>query len=236
MPGLNSRQWPTLSVVIPVYNEEKTMAEILRRVRAIAIPKEIIVVDDASTDNTSEVLKAAAGKDLRVYRLPKNSGKGAALQEGIRHAKNDVIIIQDADLEYDPVDYQDLLLPIAKGEADVVYGSRFLTTKSRRVLFFWHYVINRFLTQLCNMFANLCLTDMEVCYKMFRREILQNIPLKEKRFGFEPEVTIKVARKKCIFYEVGISYHGRTYQEGKKIQAKDALRALYCILRYGIFG
>ncbi|MBN1595960.1 glycosyltransferase family 2 protein [candidate division FCPU426 bacterium] len=226
---------PTLSVVIPVYNEEKTMAEILRRVRAVDLRPEIIVVDDGSTDSTRAILASEAGPDLKVIRLKKNSGKGAALQAGIKQARNDVVLIQDADLEYDPMDYHDLIQPLARGEADVVYGSRFLTTKSRRVLFFWHYLMNRFLTMLCNMVTNLCLTDMEVCYKAFKREVIQGVPLREKRFGFEPEVTIKLARRKCRFYEVGISYHGRTYHEGKKVRAKDAIRALYCIFRYGFF-
>jgi len=230
------KTWPSLSVIIPVYNEADTIAEILQRVRAIAIPKEIIVVDDASTDATPDILRAEAGPDLQVIRLPKNRGKGAALREGIQRAVNDLVLIQDADLEYDPRDYPDLLLPLVQGMADVVYGSRFLTTKSRRVLFFWHALMNRFLTMFCNIFTNLNLTDMEVCYKVFRREVIQGLKLQENRFGFEPEVTLKLARKRYRFYEVGISYHGRTYQEGKKIRAKDALRALYCILKYGILG
>ncbi len=223
-------------MVIPVYNEEGTIAEILRRVRAVPLAKEIIVVDDASTDRTPEVLKAQAGRDLRVLRLPRNQGKGAALREGFRLARNDVVLVQDADLEYDPEDYAELLAPIASQEADAVYGSRFLTMKSRRVLFFWHAVMNNFLTLLCNVFTNLNLTDMETCYKAVRREFLQKLRLREKRFGFEPEITIKLARAGARFYEVGIAYHGRSYPEGKKVRAKDALRALYCILRYGIFG
>lgn len=225
-----------LSVVIPVYNEENTLAEILRRVRAVPIPKEIIVVDDASTDGTPKILRAQAGADLKVIRLEKNQGKGAAVRAGIQRATREVVLIQDADLEYDPADYPDLLEPLALGVADVVYGSRFLTTKRRRVLFFWHAVVNRLLTTLCNIFANLNLTDMEVCYKAFRREVIQSVVLRENRFGFEPEVTLKLARRKYRFYEVGISYHGRTYQEGKKIRAQDALRALYCILKYGLFA
>lgn len=228
--------WPSLSVIIPVYNEEKTIAEIIRRVRAVPVSKEIIVVDDASTDKTVERLLTLKGPDLRVVAQPVNRGKGAALHTGIRLAKNDVVLIQDADLEYDPADYPDLLMPFVKGVADVVYGSRFLTTKSRRVLLFWHSMMNTFLTFVSNMFTNLNLTDMETCYKVFRRELIQGIPLRETRFGFEPEVTIKLARRQARFFEVGISYYGRTTAEGKKIRAKDALRALYCLFRYGIFG
>lgn len=229
-------KWPTLSVVIPVFNEARTIAEIIRRVRAVPIPKEIIVVDDASTDGTSEIVNKLAGRDLRCVRFEKNRGKGAALHEGFRLARNDVVIVQDADLEYDPNDYPDLIRPFAAGAADVVYGSRFLTTKSRRVLFFWHSVMNNFLTLLSNIITDLTLTDMETCYKAFRRELIQSLPLRETRFGFEPEVTVKLARCKNVrFYEVGISYNGRAYAEGKKIRAKDAVRALYCLLRYGLF-
>lgn len=235
MPASRRPRFPTVSVVIPVYNEERTVAELIRRVRAVGMAKEIIVVDDASTDRTPAILAKLRGRDLRVFRLPRNQGKGAALREGFRHARQEVILVQDADLEYDPADYPELLAPLARGEADVVYGSRLLTTKSRRVLFFWHAVLNQFLTSLCNMFSNLNLTDMEVCYKAFRREALAGVTLKENRFGFEPEITLKLARRKLRFYEVGIAYHGRTYQEGKKIRAKDALRALYCILRYGLW-
>lgn len=235
MPASRRPRFPTVSVVIPVYNEERTVAELIRRVRAVGMAKEIIVVDDASTDRTPAILAKLRGRDLRVFRLPRNQGKGAALREGFRHARQEVILVQDADLEYDPADYPELLAPLARGEADVVYGSRLLTTKSRRVLFFWHAVLNQFLTSLCNMFSNLNLTDMEVCYKAFRREALAGVTLKENRFGFEPEITLKLARRKLRFYEVGIAYHGRTYQEGKKIRAKDAIRALYCILRYGLW-
>jgi glycosyltransferase involved in cell wall biosynthesis len=223
-------------VIIPVYNEEKTIAEIVARVRAVPVPKEIIVVDDASTDGTLAALKSLKGPDLRVVAQPRNQGKGAALHAGIALAKNDVVLIQDADLEYDPGDYPDLLMPFVKGVADVVYGSRFLTTKSRRVLLFWHSLMNTFLTFVSNVFTNLNLTDMETCYKVFRRELIQRVPLREKRFGFEPEVTIKLAHLKVRFFEVGISYYGRTQAEGKKIRAKDAVRALYCLLKYGIFG
>lgn len=229
-------KWPSLSVVIPVFNEEKTIAEIVQRVRAVPVKKEIIIVDDGSSDGTKQVLKRVSGRDLQVVFLEKNRGKGFALREGFRLARNQVVLIQDADLEYNPSDYLDLLKPFADGVADVVYGSRFLTMKSRRVLFFWHAVANRFLTLVCNMFANLNLTDMETCYKAFRRELIQSLNLKENRFGFEPEVTIKLARQGARFYEVGIGYAGRTYAEGKKIGGKDAIRALYCLLRYGLFG
>lgn len=227
---------PSLSIVIPVYNEQATVAEIVRRVRAVPFAKEILVVDDGSTDGTAAALDRVAGPDLRVIRLDRNQGKGAAVRAGFREARNDVVVVQDADLEYDPQDLPDLIAPIADGEADVVYGSRFLTTKRRRVLFFWHSVMNQFITFACNAVSNLNLTDIETCYKVFRREVIQSVTLRERRFGFEPEVTIKLARKQARFFEVGISYHGRTYQEGKKIRAKDAVRALYCIARYGIFG
>lgn len=226
----------SISVIVPVFNEERTIAEILRRVRAVPIKKEIIVVNDASADGTGEIIKTLAGPDLRYIRFESNRGKGAALREGFKYAHNEIIVIQDADLEYDPGDYPDLLDPIIKGEADVVYGSRFLTSKSRRVLFYWHSVMNKFLTTLTNMVTNLNLSDMETCYKVFRREIIRGIELKENRFGIEPEITIKLAKKQARFFEVGISYHGRAYQEGKKIGFKDAVRALYCIFKYGICG
>ena len=225
-----------MSVVIPAYNEETTLAEIVGRVRADAMPKEIIIVDDASTDRTPEIVESLAGPDLVAVRLDKNRGKGAALREGFQRAKNDIVLVQDADLEYDPQEYPELIRPIVEGHADVVYGSRFLTAKARRVLFFWHSVMNRFLTLLSNMFTNLNLTDMETCYKAFRRELIQSVKLRENRFGFEPEVTAKLARRGARFYEVGIAYHGRTYQEGKKIGALDAAHALVCIVRYGLFG
>lgn len=236
VPKSGAPACPSISVIIPAYNEEKTIAEIIRRVRAVSIPKEIIVVDDASTDATPEILTGLQGPDLRIARLPRNQGKGAAVAKGFQMAQNEVVVIQDADLEYDPADYPDLLEPIAAGDADVVYGSRFLTTKSRRVHLFWHSIMNTLLTLMCNMVSNLNLTDMEVCHKVFRRELLQSLTLRERRFGFEPEITIKLARKQARFYEVGISYHGRSYAEGKKVRAKDAVRALYCVLRYGLFG
>jgi glycosyltransferase involved in cell wall biosynthesis len=234
---------PVLSVIIPAYNEAATIAEILDRVRSVALPedlgKEIIVVDDCSSDLTADVLKAYMeahpGSGLVYFRHAQNRGKGAALHTGIGMATGDYVVIQDADLEYDPQEYNTLLHPMLKGVADVVYGSRFMGGRPHRILFFWHTIGNRFLTMLSNMSTNLNLTDMETCYKMFRREIIQGISLSEQRFGFEPEVTAKMARIPGIrIYEVGISYYGRTYDEGKKIGWKDGFRALYCILKYGV--
>lgn len=224
-----------ISIVIPVYNEEATIAELIRRVQAVDLPKEIIVVDDCSTDRTRAVLEELERQqdNLRIFHQSKNRGKGAALREGFKHVTGDFVIIQDADLEYDPTEYTLLLKPLIEGQADVVYGSRFLTTKEHRVLFFWHSVGNRLLTLISNMFTNLNLTDMETCYKVFRREVIQAIELEQERFGFEPEVTVKISRiKQLRIYEVGISYHGRTYEEGKKIGWKDGVQALWCILKY----
>jgi glycosyltransferase involved in cell wall biosynthesis len=226
-----------LSVVIPCYNEERWIRELVRRVQAVEIPKEIIIVDDCSKDRTRDILRELESDEVRVFFQTHNQGKGAALREGFRHATGDVVLVQDADLEYDPAEYPRLLQPIIEGRADVVYGSRF-RGDSARVLYFWHYIANKMLTTLSNMFTNLNLTDMETCYKVFRREVLADIKLKSNRFGFEPEITAKIARKRARpwrVYEVPISYSGRTYEEGKKIGLKDAFTALYCIIRYRYF-
>src|SRR5215216_2608677 len=225
-----------LSVVIPVYNESATIAEIIRRVQAVDVAKEIIIVDDGSTDGTREKLGELQQQqdNLRVFLQPRNRGKGAALREGFRLAAGEFVLVQDADLEYDPADYPVLLKPLVEGKADVVYGSRFMTTKEHRVLFFWHSVGNRLLTLISNMFTDLNLTDMETGYKAFKREVIQAIKLEQDRFGFEPEITVKIARMKLRIYEVGISYYGRTYEEGKKIGWKDGVKALWCILKYSI--
>jgi glycosyltransferase involved in cell wall biosynthesis len=225
-----------LSVVIPVYNEERWITEVIRRVQAVEIPKEIIIVDDCSKDGTRDILKTINDDNVRVIFQEKNQGKGAALRRGFAEATGDVVIVQDADLEYDPAEYPRLLQPIIENKADVVYGSRFIGER-HRVLYYWHSVANKVLTTLSNMFTNLNLTDMETCYKVFRREVLQGMNLKSDRFGFEPEVTAKVARRKPHWrvYEVPISYAGRTYEEGKKIRLKDAFTALYCIIRYKWF-
>lgn len=234
-----------LSIVIPAYNEGGTIHLILNRIAEVQlinnIKKELIIVNDCSKDNTEEaILKYIADhpeQDINYYRHEVNQGKGAALHTGISQATGDYVIIQDADLEYDPEEYNLLIRPVLRGSADVVFGSRFLGGNSHRILFFWHSIGNKVLTALSNIFTNLNLTDMETCYKMFRRPLIQEIKLKEKRFGFEPEVTAKVARIKNIkVYEVGISYYGRTYAEGKKINWKDGFRAIYCILKYNIFS
>jgi glycosyltransferase involved in cell wall biosynthesis len=222
-----------LSVVIPAYNEAATLAAVLARVAAVPVAREIVVVDDCSTDGTRQMLeRLAAGSDLVVRFHEKNRGKGAALRTGFAAASGDVIVVQDADLEYDPAEYPKLLQPILDGRADVVFGSRFAGGECHRVLYFWHYLGNRFLTLLSNAFTNLNLTDMETCYKMFRRDILQRLTLEEDRFGFEPEITAKIAALRCRVYEVGISYSGRTYEEGKKIGWRDGVRAIWCIVKY----
>ena len=225
-----------LSVVIPVYNEAATIAALIGRVQAVDVPKEVIVVDDGSNDGTRQVLKELEGRydNLRVILQLKNQGKGAALRVGFKQATGDFVLVQDADLEYDPSDYPVLLKPLIEGKADVVYGSRFLTTKEHRVLFFWHSVGNQVLTLISNMFTNLNLTDMETGFKVFRRDMIQSIKLEQNRFGFEPEITVKISRMKLRIYEVGISYSGRTYEEGKKIGWRDGIKALWCILKYSI--
>jgi glycosyltransferase involved in cell wall biosynthesis len=230
-----------LSVLIPVYNEERTLEEVVRRVRAVQIPKEIILVDDGSNDRSREILKRLQQdqdrmqdplNDIRVFLQPYNQGKGATLKAAFSHVTGDIIIIQDADLEYDPQDYPNLLEPIRAGLADVVYGTRFYGGGAHRVLFFWHYMGNLALTLISNMLTNLNLSDMEVGYKVFRAESVKGVNLKSNRFGFEPEITVKLAKKRCRFYEVPISYHGRTYEEGKKITWRDGIAALYYLIRF----
>lgn len=226
-----------LSVVIPCYNEKDTIRRIVDSIRAAPYPdKEIVVVDDCSRDGTREVLRTEIEPLVaRVLYHPVNQGKGAALRSGIQAATGDIVIIQDADCEYDPNEYPLLVEPILRNEADVVFGSRFMGGRPHRVLYFWHRVGNGLLTLLSNMFTNLNLTDMETGYKVFRRELIQTIKIEEDRFGFEPEITAKIAKRSCRIYEVGISYYGRTYAEGKKINWKDGVRALYCIIKYNVF-
>lgn len=223
-----------LSVVMPVYNECETIAEILQRVQAIDIPKEIIVVDDGSTDGTREFLQKVEAENIFIFYHQKNQGKGAALRTGFQQVRGDIVIVQDSDLEYDPRDYTKLLEPLIDGRADAVFGSRFLGGP-HRVLFFWHFVANKMLTLFSNMLTNLNLSDMETGYKAFRAEVIKSLPLKTNRFGFEPEVTAKLAKRKYRIYEVPISYSGRDYSEGKKITWRDGVAALYYIIRFRLF-
>jgi glycosyltransferase involved in cell wall biosynthesis len=227
-----------ISVVIPVFNERNTIEQVVTAVRAADIADmEIIVVDDASTDGTQQVLKEKISTLAhQIIYQPRNQGKGAALRAGFAAANGDVVLVQDADLEYNPADYPTLLEPILSGKADAVFGSRFMSGRPHRVLYFWHMVGNRFLTLLSNMFTNLNLTDLETCYKAFRAEVIKSLDLRENRFGFEPEVTAKLAKARCRIYEVGISYNGRTYGEGKKVNWKDGFRAIYAIVRYNLFS
>src|SRR5258706_7234149 len=223
-----------LSVVMPVYNEQASLHDVVSRFFAVPLEIELICVDDGSPDGSREILSElrALHPEIRVLLQPRNMGKGAALRHGIQEATGDFVIIQDADLEYDPSDYPALLHPLLEGKADVVYGSRFVGSGPHRVLYFWHFVANRILTLISNALTNMNMTDMETCYKIFRREILQSIPIEEDRFGFEPEITVKIAKRHLRVYEVGISYSGRTYEEGKKIRWTDGVYALWCLVKY----
>lgn len=225
-----------LSVIVPVYNERTTIALLLQRVKEVDLPKEIIVVDDGSDDGTRDILEALRDQIDALLHHDRNRGKGAAIRTGLTKVTGDVVVIQDADLEYNPQEYHRLLKPIADGRADVVYGSRFMGGDEHRVLFFWHFVGNQFLTLLSNMFTDLNLTDMETGYKMFKADVIKRVKIEQDRFGFEPEITTKVAKMRCRTYEVGISYSGRDYAEGKKIGWKDGVRAIWSILKYGLRG
>ena len=225
---------PKLSIVIPVYNEKDTIDEIVKRVQNVEFEKEIIIVDDCSNDGTIYKIDKISGDNIKKLYHEKNRGKGAALRTGFQHATGDIVIIQDADLEYNPNEYSNLIEPIVEGKADAVYGSRFLGGP-HRVSFFWHYVGNKILTTLSNIMTNLILTDMETCYKVFKTEIIKDINIRSNRFGFEPEITAKLAKRKCIVYEMPISYSGRDYDEGKKIGWKDGIVAMYCIVRFRLF-
>jgi len=227
---------PLLSIIMPAYNEKNTISESLSIVLDVPYTKEVIVVDDGSTDGTREILGTLRHPDLQIVYHDKNSGKGRAIRTGFDHARGDIVLIQDADLEYDPADYPTLLQPILAGKADVVYGSRFAGYGAHRVLYFWHYLGNRFLTLLSNMFTDLNLTDMETCYKVFTKEALAGITLRENRFGFEPEITARIAKKKLRIYEVPVSYYGRTYEEGKKINWRDGFRAVWAIIKYNLLN
>ena len=232
---INSSKF-TLSIIIPCYNEINTINEVVKRVQSSKIKsKQIIIVDDFSTDGTRELLGNFVDESIQVIFKNKNQGKGAAISDGIKFATGEITIIQDADLEYDPQEYEKIINPIVLGKADVVYGSRFQGAQPHRVVYFWHRLGNGFLTLLSNIMTDINLTDMETCYKAFRTEILKSINIKEKRFGFEPEITAKVARKRLRIYEVGISYYGRTYEEGKKIGWRDGVRAIWCIIKYNLF-
>ena len=224
-----------ISIVMPCYNEVNTIHKIIKNVSKVDIDKELIIVDDYSTDGTRDVLKGFNGdKNIRVIYHDKNLGKGAALRTGFMHASGSIVIIQDADLEYNTQEYHKLIKPIIDGRADVVYGSRFISSEERRVLFFWHFLGNSFLTLLSNIFTNLNLSDMETCYKVFKADVIKNIKIEENRFGFEPEITAKIAKKGYRIFEIGISYSGRDYSEGKKIGWKDGVRATWCIIKYNV--
>ncbi len=225
---------PKLSIVMPVYNEKGTIDEIVRRIQNVEFEKEIIIVDDCSNDGTRDRIDKISGNNIKKLFHKKNKGKGASLRTGFQHVTGDIVIIQDADLEYDPKEYSNLIGPILDGRADVVYGSRFLGGP-HRVFFFWHYIGNKILTTFSNMMTNLTLTDMETCYKVFKADVLKNINIRSNRFGFEPEITAKLAKKNCVIYEMPVSYSGRDYNEGKKIGWKDGVVALYCIARFNLF-